>query len=41
VARAAGNPDVEVALIDGAGHAFAGHEIATRDVVLRWMRRHA
>ena len=41
VARDAGNDEVEVALIEGAGHAFTGHEIATRDAVLRWLRRHA
>lgn len=41
VARAGGNPDVEVVTLDGCGHAFKGHEIATRDAVLRWMRDHA
>jgi len=41
VARRAGNPDVTVMRIDGAGHSFAGHEIATMDAVLSWLRRRA
>jgi len=41
VAREGGNADVEVAVIEGAGHSFRGHEIATRDVVVRWLRKHA
>jgi pimeloyl-ACP methyl ester carboxylesterase len=41
VARAAGNPDVTVIRIDEAGHTFAGHEIATLDAVLSWLRRRA
>jgi dipeptidyl aminopeptidase/acylaminoacyl peptidase len=39
VARAAGNRDVTVTRIDGAGHSFAGHEIETLDAVLSWLRR--
>ena len=41
VARAAGNPDVTVIRIDEAGHTFAGHEIATLQAVLSWLRRRA
>ena len=41
VARAAGNQDVTVIRIDDAGHTFAGHEIATLDAVLSWLRRRA
>jgi hypothetical protein len=25
--------------IDGAGHAFRGHEIATLDAVISWLRK--
>lgn len=39
VARAAGNRDVTVMRIDGAGHAFRDHEIATLDAVISWLRR--
>jgi dipeptidyl aminopeptidase/acylaminoacyl peptidase len=39
VARAAGNRDVTVTRIDGATHSFAGHEMATLDAVLSWLRR--
>ncbi len=38
VARAAGNRDVTVIRIDGAGHAFRNHEIATLDAVISWLR---
>jgi dipeptidyl aminopeptidase/acylaminoacyl peptidase len=38
VARAAGNRDVTVIRIDGAGHSFKGHDIATLDAVLSWLR---
>jgi dipeptidyl aminopeptidase/acylaminoacyl peptidase len=38
-ARAAGNRDVTVIRIDGAGHAFAGHQIEALDAVLSWLRR--
>jgi alpha-beta hydrolase superfamily lysophospholipase len=41
VARGAGNPDVEVVMVDGADHFFKGREIPTMDALLRWMRRHA
>jgi dipeptidyl aminopeptidase/acylaminoacyl peptidase len=41
VARAAGNQDVTVIRIDEAGHTFAGHEIATLEAVLSWLRRRA
>jgi hypothetical protein len=41
VARAAGNRDVTVIRIDEAGHTFAGHEIATLEAVLSWLRRRA
>lgn len=41
VARAAGNRDVTVMRIDGAGHAFVGREIATLDAVISWLRRRA
>lgn len=39
VARAAGNRDVTVIRIDDAGHAFRGHEIATLDAVVSWLRK--
>jgi dipeptidyl aminopeptidase/acylaminoacyl peptidase len=39
VARAAGNRDVTVIRIDGAGHSFKGHDIATLDAVLSWLRQ--
>ena len=39
VARSAGNRDVTVMRIDEAGHSFRGHEIATLDAVLSWLRR--
>ena len=38
VARAAGNRDVTVIRIDDAGHAFRGHEIATLDAVVSWLK---
>jgi hypothetical protein len=41
VAREAGNPDVEVVTIDGAGHSFIGCEIPTRDAVISWLRQRA
>ena len=37
VAREAGNDDVEVALIPGAGHTFEGAEIATAAAALGWL----
>jgi dipeptidyl aminopeptidase/acylaminoacyl peptidase len=39
VARESGNRDVEVVHVEGAGHSFKGHEIFTRDTVIRWLRR--
>jgi dipeptidyl aminopeptidase/acylaminoacyl peptidase len=39
VARAAGNRDVTVIHIDGAGHAFKNHDIETLDAVISWLRR--
>jgi dienelactone hydrolase len=39
VATAAGNHDVEVALIGGADHFFGGHELIVTDTVLRWLDR--
>ena len=39
IARSAGNPDVTVMRIDGAGHSFKGHDIATLDAVLSWLRQ--
>lgn len=39
VARAAGNRDVTVIRIDDAGHAFRGHEMATLDAVVSWLRK--
>ncbi len=41
VARAEGNPDVTVQMIEGATHFFTDREIITRDHLLRWMRAHA
>lgn len=41
VARAAGNDRVEVAVIDGADHFFAGREFITIQTVVRWLREHA
>jgi dipeptidyl aminopeptidase/acylaminoacyl peptidase len=41
VARAAGNDDVTIIRIDGAGHSFKGHDIAIRDSVVGWLRRRA
>jgi hypothetical protein len=38
-AVAAGNPDVTVMRIDGADHSFKGHDIATLDAVLSWLRQ--
>ena len=38
VAREAGNADVTVARVEGAGHSFAGREIATLDAVTSWLR---
>lgn len=38
VARTAGNHDVTVIRIDGAGHTFAGHEIETLEAVTSWLR---
>lgn len=38
VARGAGNQDVTVQCIEGADHSFKGHEIATLDAVLAWLR---
>jgi dipeptidyl aminopeptidase/acylaminoacyl peptidase len=38
IAREAGNADVTVAAVDGAGHSFAGREIATLDAVTSWLR---
>jgi pimeloyl-ACP methyl ester carboxylesterase len=39
VAREAGNDDVELAWIDGAGHSFAGHDIATLAAAGGWLKR--
>lgn len=41
VAREAGNPDVEVATLDGCDHSFKGYEIPTRDAVISWLRKRA
>jgi alpha-beta hydrolase superfamily lysophospholipase len=41
IARRAGNPDVEVALLPGAGHLFKGHEVPLADTIVRWLRGHA
>ena len=41
VARDAGNGDVTVVHVEGAGHTFAGHEIATLSAVVSWLREHA
>jgi len=38
-ARDAGNPDVEVAWVEGAGHAFAGSEQRVVEAVARWLAR--
>ncbi len=39
VARESGNRDVEVVHVEGGTHSFKGHEIFTRDTVIRWLRR--
>ncbi|MGE0028690.1 MAG: alpha/beta hydrolase family protein [Thermoleophilia bacterium] len=39
VARAAGHADVEVALVPGAGHSFAGHEDEVVAAVVGWLGR--
>jgi dipeptidyl aminopeptidase/acylaminoacyl peptidase len=36
-ARDAGNPDVEVAMIDGVGHSLAGAEHTVVTTVVRWL----
>ncbi len=41
VARAAGNEQVDVAVIDGADHFFTGREFVTTETVIRWIRQHA
>ena len=41
VAREAGNHDVTVHTIDGAGHSFEGYELPARDAVISWLRRRA
>ncbi|MGE3138710.1 MAG: alpha/beta hydrolase, partial [Thermoleophilia bacterium] len=41
VARAAGNPSVTVASLDGAGHSFAGHEAEVVAAVTGWLGEHA
>ena len=40
VAREAGNHDVTVVPVEGAGHSFAGGEIASLDAVIAWLRDH-
>jgi alpha-beta hydrolase superfamily lysophospholipase len=39
VARAAGHPDVQVVLVPGAGHSFAGHEDAVVTAAVGWLTR--
>jgi dipeptidyl aminopeptidase/acylaminoacyl peptidase len=39
VARGAGHRDVEVAMIPGAGHSFAGHEDEVTTAVADWLAR--
>lgn len=39
VARAAGHADVQVALVPGAGHSFAGHEDEVVAAVVEWLAR--
>jgi len=41
LAREAGNPDVEVRLVEGADHTFGGHEVRTMNNLLPWIRSHA
>lgn len=41
VAEQAGNPDVTVTTIPGAGHSFEGAEIPVRDTVISWLRKRA
>jgi len=41
VAREAGNPDVEIAWIDGVDHSFAGGEQGAVDAVTRWLGQRA
>jgi pimeloyl-ACP methyl ester carboxylesterase len=41
VAREAGNPDVELVMVPGAGHSFAGGEQRAIDAVTRWLRGRA
>jgi pimeloyl-ACP methyl ester carboxylesterase len=41
VARQGGNDDVEVSVIEGADHFFAGREFVTIEAVVRWLREHA
>lgn len=41
VARAAGNSDVEIAVIDGGDHFFTGCEVHVTHAVTRWLGRHA
>ena len=41
VAREAGNPDVEVALLDGVEHGFAGGEQPAAAAAVRWLDRRA
>ncbi len=39
VARAAGNPCVDIASIEGADHFFGGREFVVTDTVTRWLNR--
>jgi pimeloyl-ACP methyl ester carboxylesterase len=41
VARAGGNDRVDISVIDGADHFFAGREFVTIQAVVRWLRQHA
>lgn len=41
VARAAGNDDVEIAVIDGGDHFFKGCEVSVTHAVNRWLQRWA
>jgi pimeloyl-ACP methyl ester carboxylesterase len=41
VARAGGNDQVHVSVIEGADHFFAGREFVTIQALVRWLREHA